>query len=111
MRATQAPEQWQLVLDAVNAGNYELANELVVKYKFVGEVSNGNDFIRDIPLKGDCVAMDTDGKIYCHESGRALSRHLGLSPSYVNSAIIRLEKYGGLSLSGRMEGWKFWKEV
>lgn len=112
MRASELPDKWQLVLDAINRDDYELANKLAVKYNFASKVSEEKtvDNVRHMPLKGDYVAMDPEGKIHCHEIAAALSRYLGLSHSYVASAIGRLEKYDGLSLSGNMKGWKFWRE-
>ena len=111
MRASQAPEQWKLVLDAVNADDYELANKLAVKYNFASKVNKEGlvDDIRHEPVKGDYVAMDPDGKMYCHVHASAVSTHLGLSFSYAGSAINRLEKHGGVVQRGKMKGWKFWK--
>ena len=112
MRASKAPEQWQLVLNAINQDDYELANQLAIKYNFASKASEEKivDNIRHDPVKGDYVAQSPDGKIYCHEFAAALSTYLGLSHSYVASAIGRLEAYGGVSRSGRVKGWKFWKE-
>ena len=112
MRATQAPDKWKLVLDAVNDDDYELANKLAVKYSFASAINKekATDDVRHKPLQGDYVAMDPDGKMYCHVHASAVSRHLGLSFSYVGSAIPRLEKHGGAVQRGKMKGWKFWKE-
>ena len=113
MRASQAPEQWKLVLGAINKNDYELANKLAVKYKFASKISEEKviDDIRHEPLKGDYVVQSPDGKLYCHEFAAVLSRYLGLSHSYVASAIGRLEASGGVSRSGRVKGWKFWQEI
>lgn len=112
MRATQAPEQWQEVLNAINQDDYKLANKLAVKYSFAGAINKEKivDDVRHTPDKGNYVAMDPDGKMYCHEFGSTLSRYLGLSISYVASAIPRLEKHDGYSRAGGMKGWKFWQE-
>ena len=112
MRASQAPEQWKLVLDAMNADDYELANKLAVKYNFASKSNKDNivDGIRHVPLKGDYVANGPDGKIHCHKHASALSRYLGLSFSYVRSAIHRLEKHDGAVQRGKMKGWVFWIE-
>lgn len=110
MRASQAPEQWQEVLNAINRDDYELANKLAVKYNFASKIKEETvyDDVRYEPLKGDSVAMSPDGTMYCHESARALSRHLGLSESYVGAMVRRLAKHDGLSTSGGMRGWRFW---
>ena len=107
MRASKAPEQWQQVLDAVNRDDYELANKLAVKYGFGSAVNKEKivDNIRHTPLKGDYVAQSPDGKMYCHERANALSMHLGLSFSYVASAIKRLGRQGGYSQSGKVKGY------
>lgn len=112
MRARHAPEQWQLVLDAINRDDYELANKLAVKFKFSTEAykEKAAEGVRHKPLQGDYVAMDPDGKMYCHVIASDLSRHLGLSISYVGSAVPRLERYGGAIKKGKMKGWIFWKE-
>jgi len=114
MRASKAPEKWQLVLNAINQDDYELANKLAIKYNFASKAKVKEekvyDDVRHTPLKGDYVAMDPDGKMYSHEFAAALSTYLGLSHSYVAVAISRLEKYDGYSRSGKMKGWKFWKE-
>ena len=111
MRASQAPEQWKLVLDAVNADDYELANKLAVKYKFATKANRDKALdVRHTPVSGDYVAMDPSGKMYCHEKANVLSMHLGLSFSYVTSAIKRLGRQGGYSRAGAMKGWKFWQE-
>ena len=112
MRATQAPDKWELVLDAISDGDYELANKLAVKYKFASKVYKNKsvDDVRHRPLKGDYVAMDPDGNVYCHELASVLSRYLGLSNSYVSMALPRLEKHDGYSQSGKLKGWKIWKE-
>ena len=112
MRASRAPEKWQLVLNAINRDDYELANKLAVKYNFASKVKEETvyDDVRHTPLKGDYVAQSPDGKIHCHEFAGALSRYLGLSHSYIGGAVIRLEKHGGYSRSGNMKGWTFWKE-
>lgn len=112
MRATQAPEQWQWVLDAINDDDYELANKLAVKYKFASKVNEEEVtvVVRNTPLKGDYVAKDPDGKIYCHERASVLSSYLGMVHSYVAVAIPRLERHGGEAKKGKMKGWKFWKE-
>lgn len=112
MRATQAPEQWKLVLDAINKDDYELANKLAVEYKFAKQIGVEKvvDDIRHEPKKGDYVAQSPDGKMHCHEFAASLSTYLGLSHSYVASAIGRLEPHGGVSKSGRVKGWKFWQE-
>ena len=112
MRASKAPDKWKLVLDAVNKNDYDLANKLAIKYKFASKVKEEKvyDDVRHEVLKGDYVAMDPDGKMYCHEFAAALSRYLGLAHSYVASAIGRLEAHGGVSKSGRLKGWTFWKE-
>lgn len=113
MRATQAPDKWKLVLNAINQDDYKLANKLAVKYNFASEIKKEKvvEDVRHTPLKGDYVAMDPDGKMYCHEIASDLSRYLGLSISYVGSAIPRLERYGGAVKKGKMKGWKFWKEA
>ena len=113
MRASRAPEKWQFILDAVNQDDYDLANKLAIKYKFAIKANEEKtvDNVRHTPLKGDYVAMDPDGKMYCHEFAAALSRYLGLTHSYVAGAIGRLEKHGGYSRSGNMKGWTFWKEI
>ena len=111
MRASKAPEKWQLVLNAINQDDYELANQLAIKYNFASKASEKKVYdIRHEPEKGDYVAQSPDGKIYCHEFAAALSKYLGLSHSYVASAIGRLEEHGGVSRSGRVKGWKFWQE-
>ena len=112
MRASKAPEQWKLVLDAVNNDDYELANKLAVKYQFASEVHKEKaiDDIRDEPVPGDYVAMDPDGKMYCHVHASAVSTHLGLSFSYVGSAIARRGGRGATVTKGKMKGWKMWKE-
>ena len=112
MRATQAPDKWKLVLDAISDDDYELANKLAVKYNFASRVYKESvvDDVRHRPLKGDYVAMDPDGKVYCHEFSSVLSKYLGLSSSYVAMALPRLEKHDGYSQSGKMKGWRFWKE-
>jgi len=114
MRASKVPEQWQQVLDALNKNDYELANKIAVKYKFasktIKEEEINYDDIRHIPKKGDYVAQSPNGDIYCHEFSGALSRYLGFSHSYVGTAISRLKKYDGITKSGKMKGWKFWKE-
>ena len=112
MRATQAPEQWQLVLDAINQDDYELANNLAVKYNFASKANEeeATVVVRHSPLKGDYVAMDPSGKMYCHKFGSALSSYLGMVHSYVAVSIPRLERHGGVVKKGKMKGWKFWKE-
>ena len=112
MRATQAPDKWKLVLDAISDDDYELANKLAVKYKFSSGVykEKAVDDVRHRPLKGDYVVMDPDGNVYCHEFSSVLSRYLDLSNSYVSTALPRLEKHDGYARSGKMKGWKFWKE-
>ena len=114
MRASKAPDKWKLVLDALNKNDYELANKLAIKYKFVSKTHEEKivtiDDIRHTPLKGDYVAMDPDGKMYCHEFAARLSTYLGLSHSYVATSIGRLEANGGVSRAGKVKGWKFWKE-
>ena len=111
MRASKAPEKWQQVLNAINQDDYELANQLAIKYNFAIKASEKKVYdIRHEVLKGDYVAQRPDGKIYCHEFAAALSTYLGLSHSYVASAIGRLEAHGGVSRSGRVKGWKFWQE-
>ena len=110
MRASRAPEQWQEVLNAINKDDYELANKLAIKYRFASRVKEETvyDDVRHEPLKGDFVAMSPDGTMHCHEFARALSRHIGLSESYVGAMVKRLAKHGGLSTSGVMKGWRFW---
>ena len=111
MRASEAPEYWQEVLDAMNADDYKLAHKLAVKYKFA--TRSHRDKVHDVrhtPLKGDYVAMNPRGKMFCHEKANILSMHLGLSSSYVASAIKRVEKQGGYAQAGAMKGWEFWKE-
>lgn len=112
MRARHAPDKWQLVLDAINRDDYDLANKLAVKYNFASKVHKEKvvDDVRHTPVSGDYVAKSPDGKMYCHEFAAALSTYLGLSHSYVASAIGRLEARGGVSKSGRVKGWKFWQE-
>ena len=113
MRASQAPEKWQLVLDAINKDDYELANKLAVKFKFAIKANKEERTYEDIrhePLKGDYVAQSPEGDIYCHEFAAVLSRYLGLSHSYITCAIGRLEASGGVSMAGRVKGWKFWQE-
>lgn len=113
MRASLAPEQWKLVLDAVNNDDYELANKLAVKYGFAIKVHKEKvvDDIRHEPVKGDYVAQSPDGKMYCHAHASAVSTHLGLSFTYVGSAVARSGKHGNTVKRGRMKGWKFWKEA
>lgn len=111
MRASEAPEQWKLVLDAINHDNYELAHKLAVKYNFASvDEEDVTVAVRHSPLKGDYVAQSPDGKMHCHESGNALSIYLGLAHSYVGVSIPRLEKRGGVVQKGMMKGWKFWRE-
>lgn len=111
MRASEAPEQWQEVLNAMNADDYELAHELALKYRFTTKSNRDKALdVRYKPLKGDYVAMDPSGKKYCHEKANVLSTYLGLSFSYVTSAIKRLGGEGGYSKTGVMKGWKFWRE-
>ena len=112
MRASEAPEYWQEVLNALNAYDYELAHKLAVKYRFVPRPKGEKELetVRHTPMKGDYVAMDPKGKIYCHEKANVLSGYFGLSSTYVISAIKRLGEDGGYSKSGRMRGWRFWRE-
>lgn len=110
MRASKAPDKWQLVLNAINQDDYELANQLAIKYNFASKAHEEKvvDNVRHEPLLGDYVAMDPNGTMYCHEFGGALSRYLGLAHSYVGSAAARLD--GNAVIKGKMKGWKFWKE-
>lgn len=112
MRASEAPEQWKLLLDAVNANDYELANKLAIKYNFGIKANEEKtvDNVRHKPLKGDYVALDPNGKMYCHEIGGALSRYLGLTRSYVSSAAVRLGRHNAVK-KGKMKGWVFWREL
>jgi len=114
MRASKAPEQWQQILDAVNKNDYDLANKIAVKYKFAIKANKEEeivyDDIRHEPLKGDYVAQSPDGKLYCHKVSAALSRYLGFSASYVGTAASRLKKHGGIAKSGKMKGWRIWKQ-
>ena len=112
MRASRAPEQWQQVLDALNKNDYELANKLAFKYNFAinDKKEKAYNDIRHEPLKGDYVAQSPDGKMYCHEIASRLSISLGLSRSYVACAIGRLGANDKSPKSGRVKGWKFWKE-
>lgn len=112
MRASRAPEKWKLVLNAINQDDYELANKLAIKYNFAGKAHEEKviDGIRHEPLKGDYVALDPDGNIYCHERASVLSGYLGMVHSYVVVAIPRLERHGGVAKKGRMKGWTFWRE-
>ncbi len=116
MRASHAPEKWKLVLDALNKNDYDLANKLAIKYKFASKTIKEEeeeivyDDIRYEPKKGDYVAQSPDGKLYCHEVSAALSRYLGFSDSYVGTAASRLKKHGGIAKSGKMKGWRIWKQ-
>lgn len=113
MRASEAPEQWKEVLTAINRDDYELAHKLAIKYRFATRSNKDAVFynVRHMPDSGDYVAMDPKGNIYCHEKANVLSEYLGLSFSYVSSAVKR---QGGYSRSGAvkgiMKGWRFWRE-
>ncbi|WP_373786525.1 hypothetical protein [Jeotgalibaca porci] len=105
MRATQAPEKWQLVLNALNTGNIELAHKLAIKFEF--------DKDHQVERRGRTsgytyFARDTEGKVYSNTNASALSRQFGKVSSYVTAMIGK--RKGRPVLNGDLKGWTFWKE-
>ena len=105
MRATQAPEQWRKLLDAVDNKDYDLAHHICVTYKFNGDSSSPTQ--KNVPV-GHYLAMAPDGTIYHDEFGSGLSRKLNMSDSYVKKVIAKDE--GVMLKRGKFKGWRFWKQ-
>ena len=105
MRASKAPDKWQLVLDALSLGDEELANKLVIKYQF----DKDSPEHRQINASGyTYVAKDTEDKVYSSTNASELSRRIGKVSSYVNAMITK--RNGSPVSSGDFKGWVFWKE-
>ena len=106
MRASELPEKWKLVLDAINRDDYDLANDLAVKFEF--------DRDRQQEQRGrrsnyTYFAKDTTGKVYSSTNASKLSKKFGKARSYVGAMIANRE--GRPVTSGDLEGWVFWKEA
>ena len=106
MRASEAPEKWQLVLDALSVGDIKLANELAVKFGF-----DRNRQKEQKSRRSFCTyfAKDTTGKVYSNTKASELSKKFGKAPNYVSSMISKRE--GRPVTSGELKGWVFWKEA
>lgn len=105
MRATEAPDKWQLVLNALNIGDLELAHRLVVKFEF----DKDKQYQRRVKTSGyTYFARDTKGRVYSNTNASALSRQFGKVSSYVTSMIGK--RKGRPVLNGDLKGWVFWKE-
>ena len=106
MRATQAPEQWNKLLDAINADDYKLAHKICVTYGF-----DGRTVVPDKPKVpyGHYAAMNPEGKVVHSKFASVLSRHLGFSSNYITMKIR--ETKGRPLRQGKMKGWTFWKEL
>ena len=106
MRASELPEKWQLVLDALSLGDIELAHRLVVKFEFDKDKQDQ----RGVKTSGyTYFARDTKGRVYSNTNASALSRRLGKASSYV-TVMIRKQKGRPVS-RGDLKGWVFWKEA
>lgn len=109
MRATQAPEQWRKLLNAVANNDYDLAHHICVTYEFNGV--DGRTVVREKPKvsTNHYVAMSPYGDVYHHEYANELSKSLGLSEGYV---ISNIRTTGGRPVrQGKMKGWTFWKQI
>ena len=106
MRASKAPEKWQLVLDAANRADYKLANELAVKFEFDRDSHPEQKSRRSIHTY---FAKDAEGKVYSNAKASELSKEFGKAPNYVSSMIVK--RKGRPVASGELKGWVFWKET
>ena len=106
MRASELPEKWQLVLDAINRDDYDLASKLAVRFEFDRDRQREQRGRKSIYTY---FAQDTTGKVYSNANASELSRKLGKAPSYVAATVANRE--GRPVMSGDLEGWVFWKEV
>lgn len=106
MRASEAPDKWQLVLDALSVGDIKLANELAVKFEFDRSRQKEQRSRRSIYTY---FAKDTTGKVYSNTSASELSKEFGKAPNYVSSMIS--QRKGRPVTSGELKGWVFWKEA
>jgi len=107
MRASEAPDKWKLVLDTINRDDYDLANELAVKFEF------DRDRQREQENRGrrsiyTYFVKDTTGKVYSSTNSSELSKKFGKAPSYVRSMVAK--RKGRPVTSGEFKGWVFWKE-
>lgn len=106
MRATDAPDKWQLVLDALSVGDIKLANELAVKFEFDKDKQDQ----RGVKTSGyTYFARDAKGSVYSNTNASALSRRLGKTSSYVAAMICK--RKGRPVSNGDLKGWVFWKET
>ena len=105
MRASEAPDKWRLVLDAINRDDYDLANKLAVKFGF----DKDRQEQRGRRTIYTYFAKDTTGKVYSNANASELSMELGKARSYVSATIANRE--GIPVTSGDLEGWVFWKEA
>lgn len=105
MRASRALEKWQLVLNALNIGDIELAHRLAVKFEFDKDKQDQRGF----ETSGyTYFARDAKGRVYSNTNASALSRQFGKTSSYVASMICK--RKGRPVSKGDLKGWKFWKE-
>ena len=106
MRASELPDKWQLVLDALSLGDIELAHRLAIKYEF-----DQNKQIQKSGRKSGYTyfAKDAEGKIHSSTNSAELSRRIGKATSYV-TVMIRKQKGRPVS-RGDLKGWVFWKEA
>ncbi len=106
MRASKAPEQWNKLLEAVKANDYELAHKICVTYGFDGRVVTLEK--PEVPF-GHYAAMSPEGEVIHNEFASVLSRSLGFSSSYITMKIR--ETKGNPLKQGKMKGWVFWQEL
>lgn len=106
MRATENPEQWEKLLNAINAHDYKLAHKICITYGFDGRVVALEK--PKVPY-GHYAAMSPEGNVVHNEFASVLSRYLGFSSSYITMKIR--ETKGRPLIQGKMKGWTFWQEL
>ena len=104
MRATQAPEQWRKLHDAVVNGDYESANKICVTYDF-----NKDERTTYKTQMRSYVAKSPEGEITHHESVMALARSLEFSESHLRT-VVRESGKGVPFTKGGLAGWEFWEK-
>ena len=104
MRATQAPEQWRKLLNAVANKNYDLAHKICVTYKF----NKDNRTTYKVQMRS-YVAKSPKGEITHHESVMALARSLEFSETHLRT-VVRETGKGIPFTRGGLAGWEFWEK-
>lgn len=104
MIATEAPEQWNKLLEAVVNNDYNSAHKICVTYNF-----NKDERTTYKTQMRAYVAKSPKGEITYHESIMALARHLEFSESHLRM-VVRESGKGIPFTRGGLSGWEFWEK-